>query len=66
MTPAALILFAYGRILLTSRKSTKAMARYSNITLAKRRQLSNRESYLTKVHGNRDKRKGFNRRSGVF
>ncbi|XP_052215792.1 opsin-5-like [Dreissena polymorpha] len=49
MTPAALILFAYGRILLTSRKSTKAMARYSNITLAKRRQLSNRESYLTKM-----------------
>ncbi|XP_052215785.1 opsin-5-like [Dreissena polymorpha] len=30
-------------------KSTKAMARYSNITLAKRRQLSNRESYLTKM-----------------
>ncbi|KAH3804038.1 hypothetical protein DPMN_132314 [Dreissena polymorpha] len=56
MTPAALILFAYGRILLTSKKSTKAMTSYSNITVAKRKQLSNRESYLTKVHSNRDKR----------
>ncbi|WAR27464.1 OPN5-like protein, partial [Mya arenaria] len=49
MAPASCITYAYSRILMTSRRSSKAMKKYNQVNIVNRRKLSSRENYLTRM-----------------